>query len=184
MLRFTDGQVDWRKICGRLDAGEQLAQPLERVRLQAIEIRIQGCSRVEVPGDSSRTCTYAAGFHPFLRCSAVTVVKIPPRTYHSRSQAHEAWRDCLDQIVQNGIGHRFVKRALVAIRPHVKLQAFQLDVALVGNEVEHHRREVRLAGQRTQARELRNFHSHPVIALRRRVGESFEDLRGACGHAG
>ncbi len=101
-----------------------------------------------------------------------------------RRQAHEARGNGLDQIVQDGIGHRLVKRAFVAIRPHVKLQAFQLDIALVGHEVEHHRREVRLAGQRAQARELRDLHSHPVIALRRRVGESFEDLGGACGHAG
>ena len=37
---------------------------------------------VELLGASSRTLTGGAGFHPFLRCSAVTVVKMPPRTYH------------------------------------------------------------------------------------------------------
>jgi N-succinyldiaminopimelate aminotransferase len=49
-------------------------------------------------------------------------------------------------------------------------------LAPIGDKVDHHSGEIWLPGQRAQARELGNFHSHPVVTLRRRVGESLEDL--------
>jgi hypothetical protein len=41
MLRLADGQIDRAQPGWRRDAGEQLAQSFERVRLQKRELRVQ-----------------------------------------------------------------------------------------------------------------------------------------------
>ncbi len=51
---------------------------------------------------------------------------------------------------------------------------FELHAQTVRHVFEFQRREIRLAGDRTQARELRQRHANGVVAIRRRIGESHE----------
>ncbi len=97
-------------------------------------------------------------------------------------QAHEARFGGFDQIVKNAIGHCLMEAALVAERPDVKLEALEFDAGFFRNIVENQRGEVRLAGLRAQAGEFRDLHVDLEVALRRRVGESFEGLGGLGGH--
>ena len=84
---------------------------------------------------------------------------------------HEAGAQFADQIVENAVGYGFVKATLVAERPHVELEAFQFDAFGFRNVVQNDRREVRLAGHRTQAGEFGNLHMNMEIALWGRVGK-------------
>ena len=60
-----------------------------------------------------------------------------------------------------------MERALVAVAPHVHLQALQLDAELVADHVDREVREVGLAGQRAVAGELGDLELDHVVAARR-----------------
>src|ERR1700712_4686937 len=66
-------------------------------------------------------------------------------------------------VVEDGVGHLLVERALVAVAPHVHLQALQLDAQLVADHVDGEVREVGLAGQRAVARELGDLELDKVV---------------------
>ena len=67
MLRLADREVDRRELRVRRHPGEQRAQLLERVGLELLQQRVQPRQ-------------------PFLRCSATTVVWMPPRTLKRASR--------------------------------------------------------------------------------------------------
>src|SRR5262245_8046360 len=46
---------------------------------------------------------------------------------------HSARLASSNQIVENLIDHRFMKRALIAVRPQIELQRFQLDTVSIGH---------------------------------------------------
>ena len=78
------------------------------------------------------------------------------------------------KMVGDLIRHGLVKGSTVAERPDVQLQRLQLHTQPVGNIFELQGREVRLAGFRAQAGELRDLHPDGVVALGRGIGKSFE----------
>ena len=100
----------------------------------------------------------------------------------ARRQAHEARPGGQREIIEYAIGDRFVKGALVTVRPDLQFEAFQLDAFAVRHVVEIERREVRLAGLRAQAGKLRYFHVNPVVAARLRIRERRERFGGGAGH--
>src|SRR5581483_11716542 len=77
----------------------------------------------------------------------------------------EARIERANEIVGDAIRDRLVKRALIAIRPEIQLERFQLDAFLIGNVANANRREVRLPRHRTDARKLRRFEVDLVIAF-------------------
>ena len=77
------------------------------------------------------------------------------------------------QIVENLVDHRFVERALVAIRPEVKFQGFELDAEFIRHIVDSDRGEVGLTGSRADAGEFGTLHVNFIIPLRSRIGKSF-----------
>src|SRR6056297_563787 len=83
-----------------------------------------------------------------------------------RRQPQEAGVRGSHQILQDPVGDRLVEGALVTERPHVELQGFQFDAADIGNVLEVQRGEVRLAGLRAQAGELRHRDTDGIIAAR------------------
>src|SRR6266571_3984966 len=94
MTRLADSEADVRESLIGHDIREELAQLFERVGLQRLQSGIHSprsggaraaCARARQrvlrcssTGASSKP---GAGFHPALRCSATTLVKIPPRTW-------------------------------------------------------------------------------------------------------
>ena len=79
----------------------------------------------------------------------------------------------LYQIVENLVDHRFMKRALVAIGPEIKLQRLELDAELIRRVGDSDRGEVGLAGLRADASEFRALHIDFIIPLRPRIWKRF-----------
>src|SRR5581483_963962 len=77
-------------------------------------------------------------------------------------------------MISDLVRHGLVKGAPIAERPDVELEGFQLHAQAVSDVFELESREIRLAGLRTQARELRNLHPDGVVALGRWIGKSLE----------
>jgi copper oxidase (laccase) domain-containing protein len=78
-----------------------------------------------------------------------------------------------DEIVENFIDHRLMKRAFVAIGPEIELERFELDAEFIRHVVDSNRGEVGLAGFRADAGELWTLHINFIIALRARIGKGF-----------
>src|SRR5690606_18080186 len=76
----------------------------------------------------------------------------------------------------------FVIGAFVAVGPDIELEAFQLHAFPVRDVVQIQDREIRLAGHRAQAGELRNFHMNQEIALGRGVRKMLQFGAGLRGH--
>src|SRR5581483_3227828 len=81
MARLADAEADVRDAGRRRHALEQSAQLLERIGLEQREARIHPASpgSDRAPGSAS-SATGSGACQPGLRCSAATVVLIPPRT--------------------------------------------------------------------------------------------------------
>lgn len=99
-------------------------------------------------------------------------------------EAHESRLGRGDQVVEDAVGDVLVEVAFLAERPHVELQALQLDALLVGDVVEDQRGEIRLAGLGAQAGEFRDLHVDMVVAARVRIGEGFQRFGGFRAHIG
>src|SRR5579859_2880970 len=97
-------------------------------------------------------------------------------------QAHEPGLRCPYEVLQDVVGDGLVERANVAIGPDVELERFQLDAKLVGHVVEQERREVRLAGHRANAGELRDLHVDPVVTPARWIRKSLQLFAGTRRH--
>src|SRR3569832_2415370 len=67
-------------------------------------------------------------------------------------EAHEARRGGPHQIIKYPVGDGLVEGAFVAEGPHVELQGFELDAALMGHVIDEQSREIRLAGLKTQTK--------------------------------
>ena len=89
-------------------------------------------------------------------------------------QTHIAWFEGFDQVIKNLVGHGFVEAAFVTERPDVQLEALEFDAGFFGDVVENQGGKIRLAGFGAQAGEFRDFHVDVKIAMRCRIGESFE----------
>ncbi len=81
------------------------------------------------------------------------------------------------QVVQNLVDHRLVERPLIPVRPQIQLERLQLDTLVIGHVMDFDMGEIRLAGARTQAGELRALHIDLVIPVRVRVEEHFQLFR-------
>src|SRR5438067_2809966 len=99
-----------------------------------------------------------------------------------RNDAHLLWFERVDQVVQNAIGDVLVEVAFVAEAPQVELQAFELDDLRTRNVTDRKRREVGLARHRTDAGELGADALDLVVAMRVRVGDRDQLLRGLRWH--
>src|SRR2546428_6447322 len=82
------------------------------------------------------------------------------------------------QIVQDLIRHRLVKNPLVSIRKIIELEALHLHAQFVGHVTNGDRREIRLAGDGTEAGEFGEDEFDGVIAVFAWIGEGFEDRAG------
>ncbi len=76
-------------------------------------------------------------------------------------------------VVCDLVRHSLVKRAAIPERPDIQLQGFQLDAEPVCDIFELQGGEIRLAGFRAQAGELRNLHPDGVVPLGRGIRKSF-----------
>src|SRR5256714_1306955 len=100
----------------------------------------------------------------------------------ARFQPHEAWPRRAHEVIEDAIGDRLVKRALVAIRPDIELERLELHACAIGNVIERERGKVGLSRHRADAAELRNLHVDPVVALWRGIWKRLQPLAGARGH--
>ena len=89
-----------------------------------------------------------------------------------RPQAHEARGGGGDQVIEDPVGDVLVERTFIPVRPHIELERFQLHARAVGHIVERQHGEVRLSGNRAEAREFRYFHVDAEVASRGRIWES------------
>lgn len=82
----------------------------------------------------------------------------------------------LDEIVQDRIGDRLVKRSGLPIGPEIQLQALQFHAKLIRYIADPDRREIWLTRFGANAGELGTLHGDLVIAPRIRVLEGFQAL--------
>ncbi len=80
----------------------------------------------------------------------------------------------LHEIIQNLVGHRLVKMALIAEGPKIQLERLELDAARARNVPDPKACKVWLARLRTKARELGALKGDLVGPLWVRVREGFE----------
>ena len=99
-----------------------------------------------------------------------------------RCQPHKAWLHGFGKVVEDAIGHRLVKRSLIAVRPDIEFQAFQFDAFAVRHVIQIQGREIRLTGFRTQAGKLRYFHVNPIVARRLRIWKRVKVFFWRTGH--
>ncbi len=97
-------------------------------------------------------------------------------------QPHEPGLRRGDEVVQDAVGHRFVKGAFIAEGPDVELEAFQFHAFLVGDVIQIERGEIRLPGLGAQAGEFGDFHVDVKIAPGLRIVEGFEGFAGLTRH--
>src|SRR5439155_25281700 len=96
-----------------------------------------------------------------------------------RSDDCFTWCTSFDEIVKDPICDRFVEGALVPIGRQIKFQGLALNAKTVGHVIDIDSRKIRLAGHRTNRREIIGFKMDPVIPAWRRIWKSLESrLRG------
>lgn len=98
------------------------------------------------------------------------------------ADAHEIGRDRAYDIVQNFIGDRLVKCALIAERPHVQLERFQFHTQFARHVFDVERSEIRLPGLRTEAGKLGNGEANSVIPVGLGIGKSLQVFTWFCRH--
>ena len=98
---------------------------------------------------------------------------------HHRHFARPARRD---EVVENPIDHRLMKRAFIAIGPKIKFQSFEFDAALIRHVGDFDGGEIGLAGFRADAGKFRTLHVDFIVALRPRIGKSVDLFARASGH--
>ena len=89
-------------------------------------------------------------------------------------QAHESWSRSSDQIIENLIRNRLVKRTLVTVRPDIQLEALEFYAFAIGNIIEVQSGKIGLTGFGTKAGELGNLHADQKVPFRMRVRERFQ----------
>src|SRR4051812_17803404 len=115
--RTTTGSAACRDI-GRLQQADRVAQRCDGRQLHA---RLRRPALLAVLGDD-------------VGVDAATHVPLG-------RDAHEARAGRGDDVVQDGVGDLLVERALVAVAPHVHLQALELDAQVVADHVDREVRE-------------------------------------------
>ena len=95
-----------------------------------------------------------------------------------RGQAGEARIQSGHQILENPIGHVFVKGTFISIGSDVEFQRFEFHATQVGNVFEVECSKIGLPGHRTQAGKLGHPDANGIIPLRIGVGKGFERSTG------
>ena len=78
-----------------------------------------------------------------------------------------------DQVVENFVGHGFVKGTLIAVRPQIEFERFELEANLIRYVGYEDRGKVGLAGPGADTSELRALHIDCKVAPRSRIGKGF-----------
>lgn len=99
-------------------------------------------------------------------------------------QAHETRLRRGDEVVEDAVGHRLVKRAFVTVGPDVVFQRLQFHAGGIGNIVQMQLGEIWLAGHGAQAGEFRDPDVNGEIAPWLRIGKRLQGLAGLAGHGG
>lgn len=89
-------------------------------------------------------------------------------------QAHESWSRSSDQIIENLIRNRLVKRTLVTVRPDIQLEALEFYAFAIGNIIKVQSGKIGLTGFGTKTGEFGNLHTNQKIPFRMRVLERFQ----------
>lgn len=89
-------------------------------------------------------------------------------------EAHEPGACNGYKIIQNLVCHCLMKRAFVAVRPDIQLQAFQFDAFAICYVIEIQGCEIGLAGFGAQASEFRDLHANQEIPAGVRVWKSLQ----------
>jgi hypothetical protein len=98
------------------------------------------------------------------------------------AHAQELRLDRGDDVVQDLIGHRFMKSALIAKRPDIQFQRLEFDAGRRRHIFEADRRKIGLPGLRAQTGELGDVDTNRIVPAGLWVDESFEVFAGFCTH--
>ena len=85
-------------------------------------------------------------------------------------------RDSGNKIVQDAVGDILVECPFVPVGPQVELERFKFDAQLIRDVFDNEMRKIRLAGERTDAGELRSVESDDIVAIGVRIGKRVEVL--------
>ena len=86
-----------------------------------------------------------------------------------RGHDHFARGAGFDEIVENAVCHRFIERALVAIRREIKFERFAFDAEAVGHVIDIDSSKIGLTSYRTNGSEIVCLKMNSVISPRSRI---------------
>ena len=92
------------------------------------------------------------------------------------SQSNATRLDFEHEIVQNAVGHIFIKNTLVTKILKIQFQAFKFDAFFIGHIAESHDPEIGLAGFWTDGSEFGAFDFDSVISIGELIFKRFEIL--------
>ena len=89
-------------------------------------------------------------------------------TARGKLRGHDCFarRASFHEVIENAVGHCFVKRALAPIRSQIKLKRFAFDAEMVGHVVDVDPGEIGLARDGTKAGEIVGLEMNVIIAPR------------------
>lgn len=106
-----------------------------------------------------------------------------PAHVESALHDHLAGRNGGDEVIQDEIGDRFVKMALVPESPEIEFEGLEFDAKFMGHIVHPYRREVWLSCFRTHTGELRALEIDLVVSPWSGIRKGLKVFAGLGRHA-
>ena len=91
-----------------------------------------------------------------------------------RGDDHFAWCAGFDEIIENMVCDRFIKRVHIAIRCEIEFERFAFNAQPIGHVIDIDPCEIRLARYGTNRSEIVCLKMNTVISFRSRIGKRLE----------
>lgn len=120
------------------------------------------------------TSSAVSGDSAFVRIVRTNCERDPASSGELSSHNRLTRRTRLYEIVQDPVGDRFIKCALVSVRCQVELERFAFDAKAVRHIIDIDPSKIRLTGDRANGSEIVRFEMNPVVPTRCGIWERLE----------
>ena len=99
-----------------------------------------------------------------------------------RDNLHRSWSGHSHEIVKYRVRYMLVERTVITVLLQIDFQRLQLEAELVGNVANIDRAKIGLSGNRANRSELGTHGVDHIVAIRKRILESFESIAEVIAH--